>query len=221
VAYDVPVWGQVKVHPDHHVAFQYALYSVPYDTCPPGTRLEIRSDRQLVRCYRRGELVKTHPRQAKGKRSTDPADYPPERTIYALRAPDRVVREAAKLGLHVGRFAERLLAGEFPWARLRQGQKLLRLGERYGAVRLDAACARALAVDLIDVSRLERILILAVEQEPLPMDLPPSRPALVPSARFARAGAAFDHRYRHDDPLRDPPAEPSLPEQSPIMEVLR
>lgn len=27
--YDVPRWGQVTVHPDHHIAFQYALYSVP------------------------------------------------------------------------------------------------------------------------------------------------------------------------------------------------
>ena len=39
--YDVPLWGQVTVHPDHHVAFQYALYSAPSRTCPPGTRLEI------------------------------------------------------------------------------------------------------------------------------------------------------------------------------------
>lgn len=210
VAYDVPVWGQVKVHPDHHVAFQYALYSVPYDTCPPGTRLEIRSDRQLVRLYRRGELVKTHPRQPKGKRSTDPADYPPERTIYALRAPDRVVRAAAQLGVHVGQFADRLLAGEFPWAKLRQGQKLLRLAERYGAARLDAACARALAVDLIDVTRLDRMLILALEQEPLPLDLPPSRPAVLPSARFARAGAAFDHRYRHEHSAQEQPAMEAL-----------
>src|SRR5439155_26408354 len=80
VPYDVPVWGQVKVHPDHHVAFQYALYSAPSTTCPPGTKLEIRSDQKLVRFYRRRELVKIHPRKGNGEGSTDPADYPPERT---------------------------------------------------------------------------------------------------------------------------------------------
>jgi hypothetical protein len=157
VSYDVPTWALVTVHPDHHVAYQYALYSVPATTCPPGTKLELRADRQLVRFYRRGELVKTHPRQAHGQRVTDPDDYPAERTIYALRAPDRVVREAAKLGDFVGLFAERLLSGDFPWAKLRQGQKLVRLAQPYTAPRLDAACERALAVDLIDVNRLDRI----------------------------------------------------------------
>ncbi len=196
VPYVVPHWGKFTVHPDHHIAFQYALYSVPYDRCPPGVEVEARADRDLVRIYRRGELMKTHLRQPKGGRSTDPADYPPERTTYALRAPDRVVREAMTLGQFIGLFAERLLAGNFPWAKLRQGQKLLRLADRYAASRLEAACERALAVDLIDVTRLERILKDALEQEPLPLDLPPARSPVVPSARFARDSHSFDHRYQ-------------------------
>ena len=53
--YAVPLWGQVTVHPDHHIAFRYAIYSVPYNTCPPGARLEVRLDRDLIRIFRRGE----------------------------------------------------------------------------------------------------------------------------------------------------------------------
>jgi len=198
VPYAVPRWGEVKVHPDHHIAFQYALYSAPFDRCPPGVRVEVRADRDLVRIYRRGELMKTHPRKPKGGRSTDAADYPPERTAYALRAPDYVVREATKLGQFAGHFAERLLSGHFPWAKLRQGQKLLRLADRYTASRVDAACERALAVDMIDVTRLERMLRDALEQEPLPLDLPQTQPPVLPSARFARDGCTFDHRYRQE-----------------------
>ena len=56
----------------------------------------------------------------------------------------------------------------FPWSKLRQGQKLLRLAERYTAERLDAACARALGFDLVDVRRVERILVLALEHEGQP-----------------------------------------------------
>jgi len=48
---------------------------------------------------------------------------------------------------------------------LRQAQKLLRLAERYGSQRIDAACQRALSFDLTDVYRLERILKLALEKE--------------------------------------------------------
>src|SRR6266852_746774 len=165
VPYDVPLWREVTVHVDHHVSVQYALYSAPSVTCPPGTKLEARCDRALVKLYRRGDLVKVHPRQPKGGRSTDADDYPAERTAYAMRAPDRIVRQAVKLGPTIGQFAERLLEGHFPWSKLRQGQKLLRLAERYTAERLDAACARALGFDLVDVRRVERILVLALEHE--------------------------------------------------------
>ena len=43
-------------------------------------QLEVRGDRDLVRLYRRGALVKVHPRRRRGERATDPDDYPPEKT---------------------------------------------------------------------------------------------------------------------------------------------
>ena len=195
MAYDVPLWREVTVHPDHHISLQYALYSAPSTTCPPGTKLEARCDQTLVKLYRSGELVKVHARQPKGGRSTDPDDYPPERTAYAMRAPEHVVRQATKLGSNVGHFAERLLEGPFPWSKLRQGQKLLRLADRYTAERLDAACARALGFDLVEVRRVERILVLALEHEGQSVPPPEQRVQLLPAGRFTRPGTAFDHRY--------------------------
>jgi len=193
--YDVPLWRAATVHPDHHIQFVQALYSAPSTTCPPGTKVEVRGDKDLVRLYRRGELVKVHPRKRRGERATDPDDYPAEKTAYAMRSPDRLVRQAAALGEHVGRFATALLAGPLPWAKLRQGQKLLRLGERYTPARLDAACARALRFDLVDVRRLERILLLALEREGLPAPPVADRLRALPAGRFARPAAAFDHRH--------------------------
>lgn len=192
VLYDVPCWREVTVHPDHHVSFMQALYSAPVTTCPPGTKLEVRGDGALVKLYKKGELVKVHPRQRRGGRATDPDDYPPEKTAYALRAPDRVIQRATELGPNVEAFATRLFEGPLPWAKLRSGQKLLRLGEKYTAARLDAACARALSYELVDVGRLQRILLQALEMEaPSPFsDGPPL------AGRFARPGSAFDHRLR-------------------------
>jgi hypothetical protein len=98
------------------------------------------------------------------------------------------------LGAHVGTFATRLLDGPAPWAKLRQGQKLLRLAERYTAARLDAACARALGFDLLDVRRVERILVLALDHEALPPPPPVEQRVRVLSVgRFARPGTAFAH----------------------------
>ena len=59
----MPTWRKLMVHPDHHVSCQYVLYLAPSTACPPGTRLEIRSDRSLVKLYRRGDLVKVHPHE--------------------------------------------------------------------------------------------------------------------------------------------------------------
>jgi hypothetical protein len=182
--YEVPDWCTVTVHPDHHIAYRYALYSVPYNTCPPGTKLEVRGDGKLVQLYHKGVLVKVHPRKSRGERSTDPEDYPPELTAYTLRSPNYLRRESAKLGEAVGTFADKLLSGPTPWSKLRQAYKLLRLGERYTSSRLNAACERALTVDLIDVRRLERILVETLEEEAIPV-------IAAPPGRFARAGKVF------------------------------
>ena len=89
-------------------------------------------------------------------------------------------------------FADRMFDGPLPWARIRQGHKLLRLGERYTAKRLDAACRRALDVDLIDVRRVERILVQALEEETTPQT-----PLPLPEGRFARPGSVFAQTSRY------------------------
>jgi len=192
--FSVPHWRDARVHPDHHVAYDYAIYSVPDASCPPGTKVELRADGELVRIYHRSVVVKVHPRQPRGGRSTDDADYPQELTAYTTRSPERAKRQARLLGLAVGVFAERLLAGTYPWSKLRQAQKLLRLGERYTPARLDAACQRALDVDLLDVRRVERILARALEteQQALPKGEAGGQVLLFPlPARFARPGVVF------------------------------
>ena len=185
--YDVPYWHDAIVHQDHHIYYRYAIYSAPYGTCPPGTKLEVRGDRKLVQLYRHGELVKIHLRQPRGGRSTDPEDYPPELTPYTLRSPNYLRRRSAELGESVGAFADKLLGGATPWSKMRQAYKLLRLGEKYTPARLNSACGKALAVDLIDVRRLERILAEALEEEAMPAI---AATALLPG-RFARPGSVF------------------------------
>jgi transposase len=167
--FDPPTWAQCKVHPDHHVRFAQALYSVP--TRWIGCQVDVRGDRSMVRIYVHGELIKTHERKLPGNRSTDYSDYPDGRAPYALRWPNYYCKRARELGPAAGDFTDQLLSGEFPWCRLRQAQKLLRLAERYGAARLDAACRRALDFDLLDVYRLQRILEqgLEAQSEPQPV----------------------------------------------------
>ena len=164
--YEIADWRNAKVHQDHHIQCRLALYSVPSSLCPPGRKVEVKVDSKLVRIYYQGQLIKTHLRQPRGGRATDPNDYPAELSAYTTRAPDGIRSKAAELGPAVAEFAHRLFDGPLPWAKVRQGHKLLRLGQRYTAQRPDAACRRALDVDLIDVRRVERILMRPSKRRP-------------------------------------------------------
>lgn len=189
--FDTPRWAECRVHPDHHVQFSNALYSVPTEY--RRKEVTVRGDRSLVRIFFRGELIKTHVPQPPGGRSTDYSDYPKELGAYARRDPDYMIGEAKKLGQNIGRFTEKLLSGNFPWAKLRQAQKLMRLAKKYGSHRIEEACGRALAFDLINVKRVENILLSALREPPAQS---PGQITMLP-ARFLRPKDSFTHRTQN------------------------
>jgi Integrase core domain len=179
-AYDLPIYATAKVHRDHHIEVAKALYSVPGDLI--GSRVEVRADRELVRVFHRGQLVKVHPRTRPGGRVTDVADLPAEKTTYALRDIDHLKRMAAGHGPAVGAYAAAVLNHPLPWTKMRQVYALLGLVKRWGAERVDAACTRALEAEAVSVSLIGRMLERATEEAPA--DQPAPAPAT--TARFAR-----------------------------------
>lgn len=193
--YDVPLWSEPKVHRDQHAQVAKALYSLP--TRFVGKTLRARADRTTVRFYEGTRVVKVHPRMPPGGRSTDRADFPPEKTAYALRDVNFLARKAAEHGEAVGRFATALLEGPLPWTRMRQVYALLGLAKRYGGPRTNEACTTALAAEMIDVYRLRRLLELA--RPPALMAVPDK---VVPLARYLRPprqyALPFTSRDRED-----------------------
>lgn len=202
--FDPPQWALCKVHPDHHLSVGKAFYSLP--TRYIGQQVWVRRDTQLVRIFLDGTLIKTHPLQAPGGKATDHTDYPAVLTPYTLRDPARIIRQAEGHGIAVGQFAAALLAGTFPWAKLRQAQALLRLGEKYGWARVNASCQRALAFDLVNVRRLEHMLRADLETVPAPVAGDADVRVLPLRPRFARANSSFSHTT----PALAPVAHPQL-----------
>ena len=74
-----------------------------------------------------------------------------------------------------------------PLLRLRQVQGIIRLGEKYGADRLDAACARALGFGDPILRTIRNILQAGLERQPTLFDWSPSTPA----GAFLRGPEAF------------------------------
>lgn len=199
--FDTPSWATCTVHGDHHIQVGRAFYSVPHPYLHKP--VDVRSDSRLVRIHFRGDLIKTHARQPPGGRSTDYGDYPDHLAPYAMRDPERVIAQARGQGTDIGRFAERLLSGTFPWARLRQSQKLLRLAHKYGHARVDAACRRALAFDVVNVHRVERIVKLDLDRQAgARADSAPQQLVLLPTPRFLRPAGSFTHNPPRKETIR-------------------
>jgi len=165
--YDRPTFTRVKVHRDFHVEVAKALYSVPEPYL--GRHLDVRADSELVKLYTAGpgggKLVKTHPRQPAGGRSTDRDDLPEHKTGYALRDLSRLIATCADHGKNVGIYAERLLDDPLPWTRMRSVYRLLGLVRRYGPDPVDAACGRSLDLEVVSVSKIAAMLTKATERE--------------------------------------------------------
>ena len=165
--YDAPVFTRVKVHRDYHVEVAKALYSIPEHLL--GQYLAARADSELVKLYSTGtgagRLVKTHPRQPPGGRSTDAEDLPAERAGYAMRDLTQLVRVCAGHGKNIGVYAERLLDDPLPWTRMRSVYRLQGLVRRYGPGPVEAACERSLVLDVVSVSKVAAMLELARERE--------------------------------------------------------
>jgi hypothetical protein len=140
--FELATWHTPKVAPDAHVMVAGALYSVPYHLI--GRRLDVRATETTITCFLDGELLKTHARVKKGKRSTDWADYPPEKVAFLMRNPAWCRRQARELGPATTAVIESLL-GLQALHRLRSAQGIIGLADRHGKERLEAACSFAFA----------------------------------------------------------------------------
>jgi hypothetical protein len=93
-----------------------------------------------------------------------------------------LTKKAAAAGPSVGIYAQRLLDVPLPWTSMRAVYRLLGLTRSYGTAAVDAACARALELDVVDVRKIARMLEQASERQPAP----PAAKVMGGAARFAR-----------------------------------
>ena len=181
--YDMAIWKQVKLHRDCYLIFQQAYYSAPFRLV--GQRLWVRGGTREVQIYTDDyQLVATHSRAQKpGQRLTTLDHLPPQKVPGLILSRDGCRLQAAEIGPATRQVVDGLLDHR-PEDRLRTAGRLLRLGERYGPERLEAACARALRFDDPAYMTIKQVLEQGLDQQ----EIPTTEPA-PPALAFVRSAA--------------------------------
>ena len=144
--YEYAEWKRCRVNLDYHVEIERHYYSVPFQLLRQ--TVEARITAKSVEVFHRGKLVATHLRSLRRHRpSTMPDHMPSSHRRYRDWTHERIRREAAAIGDDAVMLIDLILRSRpHPEQGFRSCIGILRLEKRYGAERLDAACARALAL---------------------------------------------------------------------------
>ena len=182
--FQCPQWKKCTLHPDHHLVFDHSYYSLP--TRFIGEDLWVRGDDRLVRVFLGSQLIKTHSRsQRPGTWVTDLSDYPPEKLAYLMPAPTYCRKRAAEVGPQTQTLVRKILADN-AMRNLRKAQAVIRLADKYGKERMEAASQRALYFGNFHYRAIKRILERGLDE---------ASDAKPPAAQLSFLGLRF---------LRDP-----------------
>jgi len=193
--FDMPLWKEAKVHPDHHVVFAKNYYSMP--TRYVGKKVWARGGLHTVQMFYEGELVKTHARSyAEGAWRTYETDYPPEKSKYLLKTAGYYQHEALKHGEYVRQVVARIMT-EHAYRNLRKVQALFRLADKYGSETLNLACRRCIFYEDYRMSTIKRILAKELYNLPLGDELSEQPLITFEGISFLRPAEYFNHEKEH------------------------
>ena len=160
--FELATWHTPKVGPDICARVGKALYTVPWRLI--GEHVDARETWNLVQIFHKGQLVATHVRKDRGL-ARDTSHYPPEKIAFHMRTPTWCRQKAGEFGPNVATLVGELLAVD-TLVRLRSAQGVLRLADKHGSGRVDAACARAIAAGDPSYRTVKGILAVGAEADP-------------------------------------------------------
>jgi len=140
--YEFALWKQAKVNIDYHLDVDRHYYSVPYQLV--GQVCDVRLSANAVEIMFSGRRVASHLRSfQRGRCTTEPAHMPDSHRRHQEWTPGRIISWAEKTGPATARLAQGILESRpHPEQGYRSCLGIVRLGDRYGAERVEAACQR-------------------------------------------------------------------------------
>jgi len=166
--YEFATWRRAKVSIDYHIEQRADrhFYSVPYTLA--GQTVDVRASGATVEVFHHHRRVASHVRSFTPGYSTDPAHMPESHRRHAEWSPGRIIAWAARTGPATATLVEGIMAARpHPEQGFRSCLGIIRLGNRYGTERLEAAAERALAVRAHSYRSVESILANGLDRQPL------------------------------------------------------
>ncbi|TBW31902.1 IS21 family transposase, partial [Siculibacillus lacustris] len=165
VPFEYAEWKTAKVHPDYHVEVDKTFYSVPHRLI--GSTVQVRLTHRVVEIFHDHRRVASHVRRSQRCGHVTVDDHMPKaHQRYANTTPKSLIDRAGHIGPNAVIMVERMMADRpHPEQGYRAAMGILSLARRYGPVRLDAACERALTINAITYSSVASILKTGLDRE--------------------------------------------------------
>jgi transposase len=164
VEYEYTQFRKSTVKSDYHVDFDKHFYSVPHQL--RGNVVEIEATLTTIEIYNRGVLVARHPRSFVKNNATSLAEHRPNRhQLYDEQTPERLMESASKLGPSTDALVKDIMQRQmYPELGYRSCLGVLRLANKFGDTRLEAACRLALANEAVSYTNVKSILTCKLDQ---------------------------------------------------------
>jgi len=159
-------WKKCRAGLDYHIAISKHYYSVPHQLLKK--ELWARITARTVEVFHVGQRVASHARTSgNGQHSTQRDHMPAHHRFREDWTPQRIIARAARIGPNVAIFAEVVMRDrKHPEQGYRTCLGVIRLADKFGPDRLDAACGRALEINARSYSSLQSILKNGLESKP-------------------------------------------------------
>jgi len=175
--YEWTEWRVATVGPDYHVEFSRHFYSVPFQLI--GSKVDLRVSPVALEVLYKHRRVASHLRSyVPGKHTTCKEHMPSAHRRYAEWTPERITAWAAETGPATATVAAEILRRRpHPEQGFRSCMGLIALGRKYTALRLEAACRRALDIGSPSYKTVKSLLASGLDRAPaIPKPVAPKEP---------------------------------------------
>lgn len=158
-SFELGCWKVAKVNIDYHIEIARHYYSVPYQLI--GQNVEVRFSEKTVVVFHNGKSVAQHLRSNEPYRHTTLKEHLPADHQFMLSlSPSRFIDWAGKIGEQAKLQVQAILSSrKHPEQAYRSCLGLIRLADKFGKERLEAACKKANSFGVTSYKTVKNILV--------------------------------------------------------------